>query len=57
MKTIKLKMMISISSLLVAVSIVSLITGIFCTNTSISITVNDDLKSIGQIADVAITTI
>ncbi len=56
MKTIKQKMMISISSLLVAVSIVSLITGIFCTNTSISITVNDDLKSIGQIADVAIKT-
>ncbi len=54
LKTIRQRMMIGIAALLIGVSITSLVTGIFCTYKGIEITVHDDLKSIGQVAEVAI---
>ncbi|MFZ2540012.1 MAG: methyl-accepting chemotaxis protein [Oscillospiraceae bacterium] len=54
MKTIRKRMMTSIASLLIGVSIISLVVGLICTYKSITVTVNDDLKSIGQVAEVAI---
>ncbi|WMJ22442.1 methyl-accepting chemotaxis protein [Paludicola sp. MB14-C6] len=54
MKTIKQKIILSISLLLIGVSIASLVIGILCSYNSIEITVDDDLKSIGTIAEIAI---
>ncbi|MFZ2540011.1 MAG: methyl-accepting chemotaxis protein [Oscillospiraceae bacterium] len=54
MKTIRKRMMISIASLLIGLSVISLVTGLFCSYKSIEATVHDDLKSIGQVTEVAI---